>query len=236
MDSHHVDKSSGVVCTQPDDPETTISGLIHCARVPDRADGRTPAVVMLHGWGGDEHVMWVFARAVQPQAALFTPRAPLDNGDGGHAWFMFAAPAAARDDSLLEGVAAVRHFVRSLPDLYPVTRAGAVLVGFSQGAAICHSLALAYPDIVLGVAGIAGVAPRAPDDLPRADKLPGLPVFIAHGTRDGAVPVQDARRIRAMYVAKGADVTYGEYDTGHKLNAQGFRDLGVWFRNLLEIG
>ena len=66
-----------------------------------------------------------------------------------------------------------------------------------------------------------------------ANKLTGLPVFITHGTRDEIVPVEKARQSRDLYQRLQAEVTYGEYSTGHKVHTDGMRSLKQWLRDIL---
>ncbi len=53
---------------------------------------------------------------------------------------------------------------------------------------------------------------------------------MAHGTRDDVLPVTAARAARDALAGAGAAVTYHEYPIGHKLSAQGMRDLTAWLR------
>jgi phospholipase/carboxylesterase len=63
-----------------------------------------------------------------------------------------------------------------------------------------------------------------------------LPVFIAHGTQDETVPVAAARQAREVYTRLGAQVTYGEYPTGHKLTTQAMADLKQWLAQVIGPG
>ena len=40
-------------------------------------EGPFPVIGMLHGWTGDEDLMWVFARRLPPNALLIAPRWPV---------------------------------------------------------------------------------------------------------------------------------------------------------------
>ncbi|MBI1877709.1 MAG: dienelactone hydrolase family protein [Chloroflexi bacterium] len=204
--------------------------LVHRVQIPPEASSSWPApvVVMVHGWKGDETVMWIFKQAVPPGVAIITPRAPLAVGDGGYGWFQHEnSELEPQPDSLWAGRDHLQVFLAYLPQQYPVDPARMVLMGFSQGAAICNTLALTQPGQVIGVASLAGLIPGIVTETAQAD-LGGLPVFIAHGTRDETVPLAGARQAREIYTRLGAQVTYGEYPTGHKLTTQGMADLKRW--------
>lgn len=187
------------------------------------AAGPWPAIVMVHGWLGNENVMWAFEQTLPPRAAVFSPRAPYAV-EGGYGWYR------ERDDaeSFQHGLAALREFIERLPQAQPVEAADVVLMGFSQGAAMCASLLLAQPELARGVALLAGFVPKEALPWATPERLLGKRAFIAHGLKDETVSVEEARRAREALARAGADVTYGEYPIGHKLNAQGMRDLKQW--------
>lgn len=214
----------------PDDPLAGETGLVHCANIPPEATAANPAplVVMIHGWAGDEASMWIFKQAVPQSAAIITPRAPI-TVDGGFAWFTHNGSRKQPDRATLEiSLQQMEHFIESLPRHYPVDPTRLILMGFSQGAMMSNAFVYAHPDQVVGVASIAGAFPPVVDDELRSNWLAGLPVFIAHGKKDEVIPVDAAREAHEIYEALGADVTYGEYPTGHKMHSDGMKTLKQW--------
>lgn len=61
-------------------------------------------------------------------------------------------------------------------------------------------------------------------------RWPGLPVFMAVGRRDPLIPLTQAHTCAAILRTLGAESAYHEYDSGHKLDARGMRDLQAWWR------
>jgi phospholipase/carboxylesterase len=187
---------------------------------------------MVHGWKGDETVMWIFKQTIPPDVAIITPRAPLAADDGGYGWFRRdASELEPEADSLWAGRDQLQAFLADLPQHYPIDSKRIVLMGFSQGAAICNTLVLTQPGGAIGVASLAGLIPEVVAETAQG-KLDGLPVFIAHGTRDETVPLAAAQQTRDLYTRLGAQVTYGEYPTGHKLTTQAMADLKQWLANI----
>jgi phospholipase/carboxylesterase len=203
--------------------------LIHRAHLP-AGTAPFPAVVMIHGWLGNEHVMTIFERTVPEGVAILSPRGPLAD-DGGFGWF--ADRASASD--FAHGLESLYEFVRRLPEAYPLDPARIYLMGFSQGAAMGYGLALKEPKLVAGLAALAGFLPPPASGWTEPGRLAGKPVFIAHGTQDERVPVAEARRARDGMASAGAEVTYREYPTGHKMNAQGMRDLKHWLAAVYNV-
>lgn len=188
-----------------------------------------PAVVMVHGWLGNENVMWAFEQALPPGAAIFSPRAPLEAA-GGYGWWTEKDNA----QGLRHGLAALREFVIALPDAHAVDPARVMLMGFSQGAAVCGALLLSDPALVRGVALLAGFLPEVAHRWATPGLLTGRRVFITHGLKDETVPVAEARRARETFSGAGAEVTYSEYPVPHKLSPAGLRELRRWLAASIE--
>ena len=67
-------------------PKTiAIKDWIVRVRNPD-SSGPHPVLVMLHGWTGDEKVMWVFADRFPKEYMILSPRGLFDTPLGGYAW------------------------------------------------------------------------------------------------------------------------------------------------------
>ncbi|MBQ1766854.1 MAG: dienelactone hydrolase family protein [Aquincola sp.] len=109
-----------------------------------------------------------------------------------------------------------------------------VLAGFSQGCAMSLMTGLRYPERLAGIAGLSGY-------LPLADKLAAeahdanrlVPIFLAHGTHDGVVPLARATGTRQALQAAGYDVAWHEYPMQHSVCAQEVRDLNDWLLKVL---
>jgi phospholipase/carboxylesterase len=204
--------------------------LEHRVQVPGGPAGRRwPAVVKVHGWLGNENVMSIFERSLPPDVVVVSPRAPLDMGEQGFGWY-------SRDDdpaSFAQGLEALAEFVRGLPKTYPIDAGHVLLMGFSQGAAMCYSLLLREPALAAAVVGLAGFLPYEAKQWLAPDRLAGKPVFMAHGTEDETVPVARAREAAETLREAGADVELREYAVGHKVNAEGMRDLKAWLGKVI---
>lgn len=212
-----------------DGPEFYEAGLAYRVQMPDGA-GPYPTVVMVHGRRGDENVMWVFRRAIPRPWLVVAPRAPLADGD----LFSWQIQPNDRWPDLAgfdPAVAALARFIYSLPRLYNADPDRLYLLGFSQGAAVSLAAAWGEPALTRGVAGLVGFAPAAAED-EIAGRLSVRPAFWAVGTEDKTVPYEQSQRAAALLRHSGADLTYREYATGHKLPAEGLRDLRDWFARL----
>jgi phospholipase/carboxylesterase len=103
------------------------------------------------------------------------------------------------------------------------------LLGFSQGAAMCVTFALAYPSRARRIGILAGFAPPGAEKLAPDRPLEGKQIFVAHGAQDQIVRVEYARLTVEFLKSCGAEVTYCESETGHKLGAECRPALAAFF-------
>jgi phospholipase/carboxylesterase len=209
------------------------AGLVHTVSRPP-GDGPHPTAVLIHGRGGDENVMWIFARTLpQPRHWLVVaPRGLLTDPDGGFGWHEYKPRVWPSLADFQAATTTLARFVASLPELYGADPGRTYSMGFSQGAAAAFALALEHPKLARGVAALMGFLPQGD---PAGQPLAGLPVFMAAGLRDDRIPIEvardSARRLRAL----GANLTHGEYPTAHKMNAGALRELSAWWRSVAGV-
>lgn len=204
-------------------------------RVQPPAEPETAGVILLlHGWTGDERVMWVFTRALAGRFWLFAPRAPLPAVPGGYGWIPHGGQGwPALEDfeqvtgSLLSAFDGWAEYIR----LPAAARERPLhLMGFSQGAAMSFATAAYHPQRTGCVAALAGFLPRrANSEGGWEPAFRGRSVYVAHGSRDEIVPVRMAYETVREMQAAGADVTFCESDVGHKLSADCLKGLESFF-------
>jgi phospholipase/carboxylesterase len=205
------------------------SGLVHRVLEPPGA-GPHPTVVMLHGRSGTEDVMWVFARTLPQDWLLVAPRAIREDPAGGFSWHPRQQdewPSLALFDP---AVTAVVTFLNALPELYNAHPDRLYLMGFSQGAATAYATVFQYPEVAQAIAGLVGFVPSESEAVVRKRPLAQLPVYLAVGRQDERIPLSKSRQAADLLRQAGADVAYHEYNTGHRLNSQGMRDLEAWWQ------
>lgn len=205
------------------------TGLIHRVRHPE-SPGPHPTVVLLHGYAGNEDVMWIFARTIPADWLLVAPRAIEEDSQGGnYSWYPSHTRRWPSLDDFDDAVAAVTRFIVALPEVYQADPDRIYLMGFSQGAATAYVTALQRPRLVRAIAGLVGFVP---EDIPPASAraaFEGMPIFMAVGEEDETIPVDYARQGATLLRQAGADLTYHELSTGHKLNSAGMRALKQWW-------
>lgn len=197
-------------------------------RVPP-GEGPHPAIVMLHGWTGDQDSMWIFIHRLPREAAIIAPRGLYSTPLGGYGWHPHKSRVWPWVDDFRPAVEKLGELLT--PQNFPLAElARFQMVGFSQGAAMAYTFALLNPGRISALAGLSGFAPDDAISLAAGQPLRGVPVFISHGTLDELVPVEKARRSAELLQEAGGNVTYCEDEVGHKLSADCFTSLEIFFR------
>jgi len=126
----------------------------------------------------------------------------------GWTWFEGWPPEG---DSVLESREALLQFLDEITAQYPTT--SLIISGFSQGAMMSLDVGLRR-DAAAIIAMSGGLYEL---DLPDLAARKETPVLLSHGSLDDVVPVNYARRARALLEEAGFDVEYHEYPMGHQV-------------------
>lgn len=198
-----------------------------------REPGLDRTLVLLHGYGADQHDLLPIAHELDPRLRAVSLQAPLSLGGGMRAWFNLSPdargfsfdPGEARA-GLASALAAVEEIARGSPQ--------PILLGFSQGASMALGILLQRPDLLRAVISLSGVLP--PRDLALDEKkLRGFPVFAAHGEHDPLLPIALGRTARDELVRLGLSVDWHEYPMGHMVIPEELADARNWLSGLLEV-
>ena len=209
--------------------------------------GETPAatVIVLHGLGADGTDFLPMADemdlgSVGPVRWVL-PRAPvrpvtINNGYAMRAWYdILGTDLQRREDEagLRESFAAVQALIeREIERGMPANRI--VLAGFSQGCAITLGAGLRCPHRLAGLAGLSGYLPLpAALAAERHASNADVPVFLAHGQRDGIVPLARGTAARDALQALGHTVEWHDYPMEHSVCVEEVRALEDWLRRVL---
>lgn len=212
--------------------------FITIERAPRQASDRPPLLLLLHGYGSNEHDLVGLADWLDPRFRLVSVRAPLDLDMGGHAWFGIEFTPVAMVMDVEEGFRSRDRLLEWLAG--EQTRHGndatdTFALGFSQGGAMAMSLLLAEPGRLGGVAFLSGVWVKdlLPTDEAIVEGLRGKPVLQTHGTHDPLLSITRAHNTRDVLSTLPIELTYREYPMAHEINADCLQDLGRWLTQRL---
>jgi phospholipase/carboxylesterase len=120
------------------------TGLVHRVSRP-AGSGRHPTVVMLHGYLGNEDVMWIFGKAVPPPWLKLAPRGLERLAADSYSWSRIPQSGWPEMADFAAAVGALTRFIDALPELYQADPEQIYLMGFSQGAALAWRPLLINP-------------------------------------------------------------------------------------------
>src|SRR3954465_15559029 len=112
--------------------------------------GLDRTLVLLHGYGADEHDLLPIAHELDPRLRAVSLQAPVSLGGGARAWFNLAfgpEGISFEEAEVRAGIQAAAGAVEEIARGSPRP----ILLGFSQGAGMALAVALSRPELVAGV-------------------------------------------------------------------------------------
>jgi phospholipase/carboxylesterase len=188
-------------------------------------------LVLHHGRGADELDLLPLGDVLDPERRLHvvTPRAPLTlPGWSGHHWYLVPRVGYPDAETFAASYALLGEFHDELAERVGIGPERTVLGGFSMGSVMSYALGLGHdrprPAGILALSGFVPVVDGWQPDVAGRD---GLPVFIAHGRHDPVIPVDFARRARALLEGH-VDLDYHESDAGHHVEPAQIPAMTRW--------
>jgi phospholipase/carboxylesterase len=207
-----------------------INGWHFRVKRPPVLSDKTQILLLLHGYLGNEDVMWTLTKPIPDTYLMLAPRAPVKMGSDQYSWHEISPqwPSINTYQTLTEDL--LNH-VQSWMDREGMVMSEYNLMGFSQGAVMAYALAILHPEVVRKVAALAGFIPHSWKKQLTSAPFTHQEFFIAHGKNDDIVPIKKARQTVNWLEEKNAQVTFCEADIGHKISADCFNGLGKFFAN-----
>jgi len=213
--------------------------LFHRAAPPKGGlESKPPLLLMLHGYGSNEDDLFSLAPYLDGRFMIVSARAPIMLQPMSYAWFNlgFTPQGIVVNPEEVESSRRTIHkFLGEVSEAYDFDPKAVYLMGFSQGAMMSLYVALTYPGSAAGVVAMSGsVLPQALDQITDKDALAGLPIFVAHGSRDIRIPINQGRDARAKLSELPVELTYREYDMGHEVSYDSLKDITEWLKERLN--
>ncbi|QAA80957.1 alpha/beta fold hydrolase [Aequorivita sp. H23M31] len=207
--------------------------LEHNYRAPQNSSEKSPAIIMLHGFGSDENDLFSFASELPEEFAIISLKAPIKMQPYGNAWYnIFFDNSQGKFSDDEQAIASRDLIAKCIDEIvanYPVDKNNITLLGFSQGTILSFSVALSYPEKVKNVIGLSGYVNK--DILKKGyekNDFSKLKVYTSHGSVDQVIPVQWARMTKPFLENLNIDCSYSEFPVGHGVSPQNFQELKDW--------
>lgn len=173
-------------------------GFVH-RFVPGSAGA--PALLLLHGTGGNESDLLPLGAQLAPGAALLSPRGQVLE-HGMPRFFRRLAEGVFDQEDLARRSDDLAAFVRRARDAYALGDTPLVAVGYSNGANIAASLLLRGAGVLDGAVLLRPMVPFEPAEPATLD---GLPTLLLAGRQD-PIAGQTPARLAELLRAAGGDV------------------------------
>ena len=216
-------------------------------QVIEAQTGENPVatILIMHGLGADGRDFVPIAEqldlsSVGPVRFLF-PSAPhlpvtINGGYSMPAWYdIVGADLTSRQDEAGMRVSQVAMETIIANEKSRGMAAGRIVVaGFSQGCAMALMAGLRHNERLAGIAGLSGYLPLANKmAAERSAVNADVPIFLAHGSRDGVVALPRAVASRDALLALGYPVEWHEYPMEHSVCPREIADLQTWLCRVL---
>ena len=212
----------------------------------ETAPNPTATVIVMHGLGADGNDFVPIANeldlsSVGPVRFVF-PNAPvipvtINGGYAMPAWYDIAvADLAVREDEagLRRSQATIDALIAN-EEARGIPAGRIVVAGFSQGCAMALMTGLRQREKLAGIVGLSGYLPLAATTAAeRHAANHETPVFLAHGTRDGVVPIGRGVQTRDALVALGYAVEWHDYPMEHSVCMEEIADLNAFLLRVLQ--
>lgn len=194
---------------------------------------KTPAIIMLHGFGSDENDLFSFASELPDKYFIISLKAPLAMQPFGNAWYNIYFDGGngkfSDDEQAIQSCDLIVKCIDEIISAYNIDPEEITLLGFSQGTILGLAVALSYPEKVKNVIALSGyinegilVEGYAEHDFSR------LNFYCSHGSVDQVIPVEWARKTIPFLNKLGIDCHYSEFPVGHGVSPQNFYEFKQW--------
>jgi phospholipase/carboxylesterase len=189
-------------------------------------------LLLLHGTGGNETDLIPLGRALDPEAALLSPRGKVLES-GMPRFFRRLAEGVFDEQDLVHRTHELADFIERAASHYAFAADKIVGVGLSNGANIAASLLLLRSKTLRAAVLFRPMVPLVPEKLP---DLFDVDVWIGAGSQDPIIPVFETSRLIELLQKAKARVTSSFVNAGHRLTNGEVEGARVWLAELADGG
>lgn len=171
-------------------------------------------LLLLHGTGADEHDLLGLAKALDPDAAVLSPRGMYLEA-GMNRFFERYPDGSFNEASIDQGVAELADFIEAAIVEHEIDRANIFASGFSNGANTAAALMIKHPALLSGAALFGSTRPYR--EVESVD-LKGKQIWLANGDQDPYAPVQVSEAWVQELQSYGAQVKWLRHPGGHQIS------------------
>jgi len=215
------------------------SDFVYKIRMPiKKTDSLSPVLFIFHGYGSNEDDLFGLAQTMDERLTVISLRAPIALGNTSFCWFKIDRSNGSllyNYEEVTQTRLAVRQFIQNTCKSKHLDSTRVYLMGFSQGTMMSYDLALSYPGKYAGVLALSGRLMKESKTQSKSAALKNTTFFIAHGTEDLVIPMQESEMAFTYLKERGlTKIEYKTYRMQHVLNGQEIIDIRAWLSKNVE--
>lgn len=206
----------------------------HIIRRPLKLTEKTPLFLMIHGYGSHENDLFALARELPPNFFVISLRGFHSIGPNSFAWYNIQMSAEGISSDINQALISrdkIIGFIKEALVHYRLDEKNVWICGFSQGAILSYGIAFSKLQEVHKVIALSGFPHQQllPENIDK--DFSSLDFFISHGIHDEIIPVSWAKKGPELLEKHHICHTYKEYEEGHELNEDNYKDMLEWIAN-----
>lgn len=209
--------------------------LPYVERLPrQQGEGKPPLLVLLHGRDANGETIFSVEHLLPESFHIVSIRATYKSPRDGYEWYKpydYDRPLESfGEEHFRESLDTVTPMIASLLEEKDVDRQRLFLLGFSQGAAMCHFLGLEGKLNPKGVVPMSGFFPRPIEKWTNINKEAEF--IITHGTEDKVLSTSESKYALNFLRQNHISSNYYEYKGRHKMTIPLLHHISRWLVEL----
>ena len=183
-------------------------------------------IFLLHGFGANMRDLVDIAPMINQEDFIYIfPNAPFEINSGfdqkAYSWFDFDNLNEIRESEKI-----LENTIEESLGLFNIDKDKIYLGGFSQGGMMTMHADIIHQNLFSGLLILSSTI-ISQIDL-NIDLIINPRVFLAHGTNDSIISINQGQETHRKLISKGLNVEYHEYEMGHQIIEKEIIDIKSW--------
>lgn len=184
--------------------------------------GNSRTLLLLHGTGADEHDLLRLGSALDPEAALLSPRGMYLEA-GMNRFFERYPDGSFNEESVRWATQELSEFLDAAAAEYGIDFRELTAVGFSNGANTAAAMLVTHPNYISKAVLFGSTQPF--NKVEDAPNLSGKKIWIANGDQDPYAPIKVTENWVDLLTSFGAEVKWLRHPGGHQISPAHLQEI-----------
>ena len=198
-----------------------------------RTDKEKKVIIMLHGYGSNEHDLFSLSENINSDYLVICIRACIEMGAESYCWWPLSIDNQMKlvmdVNQAISSIESLNNFIMNeLANKFKFSSNEIYLLGFSQGCMISYALSINYPKNYKKVIGMSG---KIPFDIIKLDKnydYSSHNMIISHGKYDEIIPIKEGKLASDWFSENKIQNKFHELNCAHGISIDDFKILSHW--------